>query len=63
MIKAVRGARPIKNLAVKQHYENHVYKDDSLQEYETVWRNWLEYSDTKSINGLMSLHAQSNAVP
>lgn len=52
MTKAVRGARPIKNLAVKQHYNNHVYRDVSLDEYTEVWRNWIEYSDMKLIKGL-----------
>lgn len=54
MNKAVRGARPIKNFEVFQHYNSHVYKDVSLSEYELVWRSWLEYSDTKSIKGLDS---------
>ena len=52
MTKAVRGARPIKNLAVQQHYINHVYHDVSLDEYSAVWKEWLLYSDTKTINGL-----------
>jgi hypothetical protein len=52
MTKAVRGARPIKNLAIKQHYDNHVYRDVSLDEYAEVWRNWLNYSDTKVIKNL-----------
>jgi hypothetical protein len=52
MNKAVRGARPIKNRAVKEHYDSHIYRDVGLDEYVDVWRNWLEYSDTKSINGL-----------
>jgi hypothetical protein len=52
MTKAVRGARPIKNLAVQQHYTNHVYRNVSLDEYSAVWKDWLSYSDTKTINGL-----------
>lgn len=52
MTKAIRGARPIKNLAVKQHYENHVYRDVSLREYENTWREWLSYSDSKVIKNL-----------
>jgi hypothetical protein len=52
MTKAVRGARPIKNLAIKQHYDNNVYRDVSLDEYAEVWRNWLNYSDTKVIKNL-----------
>lgn len=52
MSKAIRGARPIKNLAVKQHYDQHVYRDIPLQEYADVWRHWLEYSDMKMIKGL-----------
>jgi hypothetical protein len=49
---AIRGARPIKNLAVKTHYENHIYRDVSLSEYSSVWRNWLEYSNTNLIKHL-----------
>jgi hypothetical protein len=51
-MKAIRGARPIRNSAVKQRYDAHVYRDVSLHEYSTVWRNWLEYSDTKTIKNL-----------
>ena len=52
MTNAVRGARPIKNSTIKQHYDAYTYSNVSLKEYETVWRNWLEYSDTKTIKGL-----------
>lgn len=52
MTKSVRGARPIKNFTVKEHYDKHTYSDISSQEYENVWRNWLEYSDTKIIKNL-----------
>lgn len=52
MTNAVRGARPIKNSTIKQHYDVHTFSNVSLKEYETVWRNWLEYSDTKTIKGL-----------
>ena len=52
MNKAIRGARPIKNKAVKDHYDAHIYKDVTLEEYADIWRNWLTYSDTKIINGL-----------
>lgn len=52
MSKAVRGARPIVNSAVKAHYDSFKYKDISLEEYEYVWRNWLTYTQNKSIYGL-----------
>ena len=51
-MKAIRGARPIRSSAVKQRYDAHVYRDVSLHEYSTVWRNWLEYTDTKLIKHL-----------
>ena len=52
MSKSVRGARPVKNSIIKQHYNEHTYKDVSLDEYATTWRNWLEYSDANTISGL-----------
>lgn len=52
MQKAIRGARPIKNKELFEHYNNHVYREISLTEYEDVWRNWLCYSNDKTINGL-----------
>jgi hypothetical protein len=52
MSKAVRGARPIKHTELQQHHVSHIYRDIGLDEYENVWRNWLEYSNTKTIKGL-----------
>ncbi len=52
MSKAVRGARPIVNSAVKDHYDNFIFKPVSLGSYTNVWRNWLTFTDDKSIQGL-----------
>jgi hypothetical protein len=51
-MQATRGARPIKNSVIQGWYDTHEYQDISLTEYATVWRNWLEFSETKSITGL-----------
>jgi hypothetical protein len=51
-MKATRGARPIKNSEIQRWYDAHEYHDISLTEYATVWKNWLEFSDKKSIKGL-----------
>lgn len=47
-----RGARPIQNKNVLDWYNKHEYKNVSLSEYEKVWRNWIEYTEDKSIKGL-----------
>ncbi len=52
MSKAVRGARPIVNETVKDHYDNFVFKPVSLGSYTNVWRNWLTFTTNKSIHGL-----------
>lgn len=52
MSKAVRGARPIVNSAVKDHYDNFIFKPVSLGSYTNVWRNWLTFTNDKSIQGL-----------
>lgn len=52
MPHAVRGARPIVNSAVKDHYDSFTFKPVSLGSYTNVWRNWLTFTDDKSIQGL-----------
>jgi len=50
---AVRGARPIVNSEVTEFHNN--LKIDSyptLEEYTNVWREWINYSNTKSLTGL-----------
>lgn len=51
-MKAVRGARPIRCKEVADHYSKHVYRELSLLEYTECWREWLQYSDHKTITGL-----------
>jgi len=52
---AVRGAKPVRNKEV-QDFHFHIDKNNlstvTLEEYEKVWREWLNYSDTKSLQGL-----------
>ena len=52
---AVRGARPVRNKEI-QDFHWHLDKDNlenvSLEEYGNVWREWINYSDTKSLKGL-----------
>ena len=52
---AVRGARPIKNKEVTD-FHFHIDKDNlnipTLDEYENIWREWINYSDCKSLTGL-----------
>ena len=52
MANATRGARPIKDLEIKEHYDSFAYTPVSLPEYADVWRNWLTYTTNKSILGL-----------
>ena len=50
---AVRGARPIVNSEVTEFHNN--LKIDSyptLEEYTNVWREWINYSNSKSLSGL-----------
>lgn len=52
---AVRGARPIRNKEILD-FDSHIQKNDlivpTIEDYSDVWRNWLNYSDNKSILGL-----------
>lgn len=52
MPQAVRGARPIVNSVVKEHYDKFKFKSTGLEEYANVWRNWLTFTDDKTIQGL-----------
>jgi hypothetical protein len=50
---AVRGARPIRNKEVSTFHKN--LKDltiPSIEEYAHIWREWLNYTNTKSLDGL-----------
>ena len=54
---AVRGARPIKNKEVLDFHNrlSNLYVP-SLEVYGTVWKEWLNYSNTKSLKGLDKFH-------
>jgi hypothetical protein len=52
---AVRGARPIKNKELSDFHFNidkNAIEIPSLERYSTVWREWINYSNTKSLQGL-----------
>ena len=50
---AVRGARPIKNKEVFEfHNSLKNLQTPTLEEYSTVWKEWINYSNTKSLKGL-----------
>lgn len=50
---AVRGARPIVNSEVGDFHKSlHIKDYPSLEEYTNVWREWINYSKTKSLRGL-----------
>lgn len=51
-MQPVRGARPIKSKLVADRYNTHVYRDVPLKEYTDCWREWMQYSDLKTITGL-----------
>ena len=54
---AVRGARPIRNKELSD-FHFHLDKNDiaipSVGKYSTVWREWLNFSNNKSLKGLES---------
>jgi hypothetical protein len=52
MPTTIKGARPIKSKAIAEHYSDHSYRDVSLHEYAECWREWLQYSNHKTIHGL-----------
>ena len=52
---AIRGARPIRNKEVLDfhfHIEKNDLKIPALDEYAEIWKQWLNFSDNKSIMGL-----------
>jgi hypothetical protein len=49
---AIRGARPIRNSEILQFHNNVDLKPVSQEEYTAIFREWLNYSDNKSIIGL-----------
>ena len=49
-MSAVRGARPVRNKEIQDfhfHIDKNNLKNVSLEEYESVWREWINYTDTK----------------
>jgi len=54
---AIRGARPIKNKEISDfhfHIEKNNIHIPTLEEYANVWREWINYSNSKSLLGLQS---------
>ena len=50
---AVRGARPIVNSEIGEfHKKLQIDNYPTLEEYTNIWREWLNYSQTKSLVGL-----------
>ena len=52
---AIRGARPIKNKEIIDfhfHIDKNELKIPTLDQYQSVWREWINYSNTKSLQGL-----------
>ena len=49
---AVRGARPIRNMEVLDFHDSLQLKDVSLDEYTNTFREWINYSEDKSLKGL-----------
>ena len=50
---AVRGARPIVNSEIGEfHKKLQIDNYPTLEEYTNIWREWLNYSQTKSLLGL-----------
>lgn len=49
---AVRGARPIRNMEVLDFHNSLQLKDVSLDEYTNTFREWINYSEDKSLKGL-----------
>ena len=60
---AVKGARPIKNKEVMDfhfHLEKNELKIPTIDKYQTIWREWLNYSNCKSLIGLDNFNKKSN---
>lgn len=53
-----RGARPIRDSEVQQHYHTVLVDldDVSLDEYTDVWRDWISYSRLNQLDGLDRFH-------
>lgn len=51
---AVRGARPIRNKEIYDFHNNINLKDVNLDTYTDTFREWINYSDNKSLKGLDS---------
>lgn len=49
---AIRGARPIRNKEIADFHSACKPADVTLEQYSTVWRDWLIFSTNKSIIGL-----------
>ncbi len=50
---AVRGARPIRNSEVKEFHDSITEPMPvTLERYASVWKEWMNYSDAKSLAGL-----------
>lgn len=52
MTKILLGARPIKSLEIKKHYELYSHITPTLIEYSNGWRSWLSNSQYKLLLGL-----------
>lgn len=52
MIKATRGARPIQDNTISAWYNQYTPTRVSMAEYADIWRNWLTFTNLKSISGL-----------
>lgn len=47
-----KGARPIKNRLIEQHYHIYDFVRPSLTSYSDCWKRWLTWSDHKTLLGL-----------
>jgi hypothetical protein len=47
-----KGARPIKNLLIKQHYHIYNFSRPTLESYVDCWVHWLTHSGQKTLLGL-----------
>ena len=52
MSKLLKSARPIQSSVIKSHYDSFNFKKVSIDEYAEVWRDWLTYTENKSLHGL-----------
>lgn len=52
MHSLIKGARPIKSSQIRDHYNRFEYSDVSLADYTEIWRDWLTYTDLKTLDGL-----------